>query len=325
MEKVSIILPVYNAEATLERCIKSVINQKYKNIELIVVNDGSQDNSMNIIKKFIDIDERIKLIDKSNEGVSKARNDGIKAANGKYIQFVDADDILNENITLELVQTLEEKMVDLAFCGYEIKYLDSKDIKYCGVDKVYYGRPDELLDHLFNQSLLFMIWNKLYKKELIKKMFNVNLSLGEDAIFNLDYLQSCAKVGSINLPLYSYQLSRNNGLHLKFSIDDFNTDILLYKKMKELAPNSSVSENIYIDSVQRTIQRMLFTSPIPKKEKNQLIKKAIDNKYMTYALNNHNFEDKQHLYFIYLFRKKWIYLITSTMKVKKCILMLLRK
>ena len=93
-ELVSIVVPVYNCENYIERCIKSLLEQTYKNIEIILINDGSKDRSLDICKKYSNIDKRIVIIDKKNEGVSKARNTGIKKSNGKFISFVDADDLI---------------------------------------------------------------------------------------------------------------------------------------------------------------------------------------------------------------------------------------
>ena len=325
MEKVSIVLPVYNSDSTLEKCIKSIINQSYKNIEIIIINDGSIDDSIKIIEDLKRKDERIKVLNKKNEGVSKARNDGISIASGKYIQFVDADDILEENITYELVKVLEKNDVDLAFCGYKIEYIDKKIVEFYGIANSYQGKPKDLIENLFNESLLFMIWNKLYKKDLIKNDFNEELSLGEDALFNLEYLKRCNRICSVNLPLYCYRLSRSSGLHLKFSMEDYKTDVLLYKKIKEITPNTLVSENIYLDSVQRTIQRMIFTSKLSKKDEKMLIKRAINNSFMVYALNNNTFEGIQHRLFVFLFKKQWITILIVIMKLKKFLLKLIRR
>lgn len=115
---VSVIVPVYNAEHFIEKCIHSILNQSYKNIELILVNDGSTDNSVKICDSFAKIDNRIKLIHQANSGPSVARNNGIYNAKGKYIQFIDADDYIEENMIETLVNEME-KGLDIVICGYK--------------------------------------------------------------------------------------------------------------------------------------------------------------------------------------------------------------
>ena len=110
--KVSIIVPIYNAEKWLEKCINSIIKQLYHNIEILLVNDGSTDKSLEICQKFAKKDNRIIIIDKPNEGVSKSRNIGIEKATGEYIKFVDSDDWLEENTCEELVELIEKEKTD---------------------------------------------------------------------------------------------------------------------------------------------------------------------------------------------------------------------
>ena len=127
-ELISVIVPIYNAEKYLKRCIESIISQTYKNMEIILINDGSKDNSKKICNEFLKKDCRIKLINKENEGVSAARNYGINAAIGKYISFVDADDWLEKNLLLEMYNKLKEK--DIKF------FLDLEVHEYRVNDKI---------------------------------------------------------------------------------------------------------------------------------------------------------------------------------------------
>ena len=117
-ELVSIILPIYNAEKYLERCLESIITQTYANIEIILINDGSTDNSINIIKEYAIKDSRIIIIDKENEGVSVARNIGILKARGKYICFVDADDYIEKSMIEKMKCCIDKENVDLVRINY---------------------------------------------------------------------------------------------------------------------------------------------------------------------------------------------------------------
>ena len=115
---VSIIIPAYNAEKYIEQCIDSIISQTYKNIEVIIVNDGSTDNTLAICEKYAKEDKRIKIVKKKNEGVSKARNDGIKIATGKYIMFIDSDDYIDDDYIEIMHKNIVEKKADLVVSNY---------------------------------------------------------------------------------------------------------------------------------------------------------------------------------------------------------------
>ena len=116
---ISIIVPVYNAENWLKKCVDSIINQTYKDIEILLINDGSKDRSIDILKEYEKKDSRIRVFDKQNEGVSKTRNLGIKEAKGEFIQFVDCDDYIEENMCETMLHLISNS--DMAICGMRIK------------------------------------------------------------------------------------------------------------------------------------------------------------------------------------------------------------
>ena len=134
-ELISVIVPIYNSEKTLERCLNSILQQVYNEIEVICVNDGSQDNSLSILEKFKIFDKRIKVISKINEGVSVARNEGIKVSNGQYILFVDSDDYIEKNMILDLYQAIKKVRADIAIEGYleidQERAIEVYDYKNC--------------------------------------------------------------------------------------------------------------------------------------------------------------------------------------------------
>lgn len=117
MNLISVIIPVYNGEKYIKRCINSLINQTYKNIEIIIINDGSKDNSINIIKEISEKDKRIIIIDKENQGVSIARNAGIEKASGDYIMFVDVDDWVKTNMIEQMYKVIKKENVDIVKCN----------------------------------------------------------------------------------------------------------------------------------------------------------------------------------------------------------------
>ena len=160
--KVSIIVPVYNMEKRLNKCLDSIINQTYKNIEIIVINDGSKDNSLDIIKSYHD--DRIKIINQDNQGISVARNNGIKASSGDYLCFVDSDDYIETNMIDELVNKISIDKSDIVVCDYYMFDETNKKVMNVGYDGLFggslYDNPNMIRD------IDYAPWNKIYKKEL---------------------------------------------------------------------------------------------------------------------------------------------------------------
>lgn len=213
MDKISIIIPVYNAAKYLKRCIDSIVSQSYENIEIICVNDGSTDNSLNILKEYAD-DKRIVIISKENAGVSSARNDAIKASTGDYIAFVDSDDWLEQDAIECLYNAIKEKNVDVVRANYYKEYVDNKQIKseeLCDLkDKVYRVEDEDfdklVIDRLLNGTLQCYLWLLLIKKEYIidKISFREDIKLMEDTIFYIELLSSVNSIYFMDKPIYHY-------------------------------------------------------------------------------------------------------------------------
>lgn len=183
---ISIIVPIYNAEKTLDRCVKSLQTQTYKSIEIILVNDGSNDNSISLCQSYANADNRIVVIDKSNGGVSSARNAGLNIANGKFVMFCDSDDWAEKDWCEVLLRNY--RFDTLTMCGAFIEgeqpYLPYK----LSPKKNCYIKHEGILleSYLFNP-----LWNKIYEKRIIehyKIRFHNKLTNGEDYLFNLQYL-----------------------------------------------------------------------------------------------------------------------------------------
>jgi len=211
--KISVILPVYNVENYLKECLDSVINQSYKNLEIICVNDGSTDNSLEILKKYETKDSRVKLIDQENQGVSAARNQGIKHATGDYIAFVDPDDILERN-AYEITLKKMKKDVDIIIFGYTAFPNATGWWKHAGdnIDKIY---TNDSINAYFDCHISHIVWNKLYKKSIIDENnieFDTNLKMAEDVDFNLQIFVHTKKVQLIENKFYNYRLKRKNSL-----------------------------------------------------------------------------------------------------------------
>lgn len=202
---VSVIVPVYNAEEKLEKCIMSILNQSYQKLELILINDGSKDGSGKICKKYAERDKRIRYIERENKGASATRNEGISLALGQYIQFVDSDDYIEKNMIKKLVSCMNNTNADVVICGYTEYSSNCKDVRLPEVEKVMsLTEIGKEYPTIFEKFLLNSPWNKLYKKEKIKEGFPEDLSLGEDLIFNLHNMMNMNKIAFVKESFYNY-------------------------------------------------------------------------------------------------------------------------
>lgn len=210
MTKVSIIIPVYNVEAYIKRCLDSVINQTLNDIEIICINDGSTDNSAKIIEKYAKLDNRILLINQANQGVSIARNMGIKQSTGEYLIFVDPNDWIETNLAEVAYKKIHEDNLDVVSFGYK-----------CHTEDIYYvAHTIDILDKNKNiiplgdiKNLVHCAWDKIYKREFIinnKIVFPLNVKNAEDGCFSLQCLLHNAKWGGLNKSLYNYREIRKN-------------------------------------------------------------------------------------------------------------------
>ena len=170
-EKISVIVPIYNVEKYLKRCLDSIINQTYKNLEIILVDDGSIDSSGAICDEYGIKEKRIIVIHKKNGGLSDARNEGIKKASGKYIAFIDSDDYINEQMLEILMKNLRKYKADISICAFEKVYDETKIVKKNNNNITCYNKKESLKELLnYNKKISNHAWNKLYKIELFKNI-----------------------------------------------------------------------------------------------------------------------------------------------------------
>ena len=243
---VSIIVPVYNVQNSVARCLESICAQTWKNIEIILINDGSKDESYAICEEFSKKDPRIVLVDKSNSGVSDTRNCGLFLAQGDYVQFVDSDDYIDPDFTEHLVTAAEEHHADLVISPYWMVIPANSTKIGAAVENLQENlglelekKPDEVHEYgflpegvydrdTFARRLMDMpasffysvLWNKLYRRDILvdnKLQFTSEVRWAEDMVFNLDYLL-CAKVCvSIAAPGYHYVQNVQSLLHTQIN------------------------------------------------------------------------------------------------------------
>ena len=240
MNKISVIVPVYNSENWLKRCIHSLINQTYKNIEIILINDGSLDKSGDICDAFKIKDNRIKVIHKQNEGVSVARNTGIEASTGDYIQFVDSDDELQYDACETMLTAMLNNDADEVFCGLNI-YKDKKLLRTPHLENKVLNVSKNFEDFKFIYRLLASPCNKLYKREIVER-FDVTKSLGEDFLFNLNTILKTNTVVSISKCLYNVYLDNESSLNRKFRENRMDLLIQLDKEKLTICKNHYKNE-----------------------------------------------------------------------------------
>ena len=238
---VTSIVPIYNAAIDLVPCLESIRHQKYDNLEILLVNDGSSDSSLEICRMYARLDPRIVIIDKENSGVSGTRNVAIERATGKYLQFVDADDALDLHATRLMVETIEESQSDLLISHY------------CSVARsertTVYGflPPDAVMDkgqfarYLMEEPASFyygVMWNKLYKREIIMAhdiRCNEDFTWSEDMLFNLEYIRYAERFCSLRTPVYYYTRQKKHSLSTKVTpARVLTTKAELFKYYKQL-------------------------------------------------------------------------------------------
>lgn len=242
---ISIIIPAYNIDQYLARCLDSVLGQTYKNLEVIVVSDGSVDGTNDIIKKYAEKDDRIKYILKENTGVSDTRNRGLDIATGDYIGFVDGDDDIEPDMFEILLDNMLQYDADISHCGYQMVF-PSKVVYYHGTDKLYQFSQQEGVEELIKANLVEPgIWNKLYKKEVVEQVrFDTRLVESEDFLYNVCAFKNCKKSVFVDKPLYHYILRNNSACTSAFNIKKTDNQILVMEILKELLREKEYQELI---------------------------------------------------------------------------------
>ncbi len=260
---ISAIMPVYNSEKYLKQAIESVISQSYTNLELIIINDGSTDNSEAICQEYAGRDGRVKLISQDNSGSQVARNIGLKAASGDIISFVDADDILNPKMYQILVANMNVYDADVSACGIctDEAELENNDLYY--TSGVITGEADIMASVIGGKTDINRVhgylWNKIYKKKFLQSnFFNEDINIGEDGLFNIILLKNARAVAYTNRKLYFYRQS--GGSLTKTHMRPYS----LWKK--EVKAYTDMLESNEYDKVQYYCKQMLIFCYLKKEE-----------------------------------------------------------
>ena len=321
----SIVVPIYNAEKYLDRLINSVLDQNLDSFELILINDGSKDNSLDVMKKYSK-NKNIKIIDKPNSGVSSTRNLGIKTARGKYITFIDSDDYYRENSLNKVVNKIKRESELVVFSA---KYINEKneesdlflqkntfkkiDNNY-GIDGYIFGDNESIYGNC--------IWNKIYNLEIIKKnniSFYENQTIAEDLLFNIEYFQCISNIQTVSISVYNYCYNSNSitrSYNNKYLDEYLKTAGNLEKILIKYKYNNSNS-NIIIKFFVNTFIYIIDNETLSKninnsfKRLNKYFKSSILLKYIKDVDSNIYNKNERKIYLIIRFRLYNLYFIYS--------------
>ena len=243
--KVSVIIAAYNIEEYIERCIESVINQSEIEIEIIIVNDGSTDNTLNIIKKMSDLDERIIIINQKNQGLVETRKRGLKNANGKFILFLDGDDWLENNCVEELYKTAIDKNADVVLYNAYKAYEDKKETFNTFNKNLIDDIKKNPIKNLLLDNISPTIWSKFIKRSFIEEnniKFPENISYAEDLATVSNIFINNPKIVFNENRLYNYY-HRDNSISNKVSSKVLEVDNAIQFIEDKLVESNSYDEN----------------------------------------------------------------------------------
>lgn len=261
---ISVIVPAYNIAEYLPRCLDSILNQTYSNLEVIVISDGSTDGTDNVIKEYAEKDSRVVPVFKENSGVSDTRNKGLDIAKGDYIGFVDGDDYIESNMYEILLNNAIENDADISHCGYQMVFPSRVDHYYNTGKKVIQYNKKGIRDIIVGDYVEPGIWNKLYRKSTIENVFMpVGIKINEDVLFNFYAFTKSKKSVYEDLPLYHYILRKGSAATSKVNTNKLYDPIKVRKEIfdyclknydKELQSLSYTSYLNAVISLYRTIK-----------------------------------------------------------------------
>lgn len=311
---ISVILPVYNMEAYLERCLDSALNNTYRNLEIICVDDGSTDRSLEILHAYAQKDPRLIVIHKENGGVASARNAGLSRTAGEFVCFVDPDDLIHPQYFEFLFRALQETGLNISICGFQVIEIDGTveqpeqyafepgSVRVCSFAQVF-----------STEKLMAFCWGKLIRSSLVTDvLFNEDLLFAEDTVF---FAQVCERekanqAAVLSLPLYSY-CKREGSAVLNAGSPQF----LQFGRVWDQLLQSSRRDDIYLDKAlmwnfsKRYVSRSILPDRETAREHNKLLLKLRSFLWKTkiYGIA----KKAAYLSFIYFPRLYWLYRVTT--------------
>ena len=297
MPKVSVIIPVYNTEEYLEKCIDSILNQDFNDLEIIIINDNSPDKSKNIIKRYLDTNMNIIFIDKNtNEGVSKARNDGIEIASGEYILFVDSDDFIEKNSIRKLYEFALNKNSDIVISNAYRCFLDGRvdNIKPKISNKI--SSVEGVKELLVQKNGLYgQPWNKFFKREFIVNnniRYPVGITLQQDVVFNIEAFGKSKCIDYINEYTY-YYIERDNSSIRNIDEKKVNDSFRIIKKVENIIKDLELEDQLQLQLnafrariISQRILSIVMTKKLNRSKKIKFIDIIVKNNLTKLYLND---------------------------------------
>jgi glycosyltransferase involved in cell wall biosynthesis len=327
---ISVIVPVYKVEDYLDRCVQSIVNQTYKNLEIILVDDGSPDNCPKMCDEWAEKDSRIKVVHKINEGVSVARNTGIEVATGEYIGFVDSDDYLDEQMYEKLITSCQTTNSDMAICRYKYVYEDGscKDVVETNLS---IANPDNIFKFFLNShveekdgvfyhdSIMGAVWRLLIKKEVIGSTRFMKFKIAEDLIFVMNLIDKQSSFSVVDEPLYCY-LQREGSAIKTYSRDNI---IHRYNAFKHILNIMQTRLDKQTLDAFKFYNYASLVNVMLKSDSKTILKEMLNDKFFTDLNSKQNYQQaKQNLtsfktklsYFLAHKKLFWLYKILLKMK-----------
>lgn len=329
--KVSIVIPAYNCEHTLLKTVKSLTTQIMRDFELLIINDGSTDNTKQLANKLANEDDRITVITVPNGGPAKARNLGIEKAKGDYIWFVDSDDIADEEMLSQLIRSDKGKNHDVICCGYYMDTLNP-DGKIIATQVFYYfgggingvstSSDSEFARHLIpfiHEHLAYTVWNKLYRRQFLldnQLRFEDYMS-GEDRLFNLKLLSALKTFAVCPIALYHYMVYSDTSLSGRYVSDRFEVAVLcdevLITLLKRLELTDEKSQEVaayaFMKQALASITQLYTKScPLSPRDKNKKIKEIAENKRLQES-TSYRFASREQRISALILKSKKVFLI----------------
>lgn len=304
--KVSVIIPVYNCERYIEECIQSLLGQTLKECEFIFINDGSTDNTYNLLTKYEKLDKRIKLINQSNQGVSAARNNGLAVVSGEYIGFVDGDDTVDKDYFEKLYFTAIKNNIDIVGCGWKEKNkeitrnIDIPFTKNKVLNKEFI--KEIIYPALVESDSLNAIWNKIYKSKLILSnniSFPIGIALGEDGRFNVSAFTYANNAFFLDYYGYYYRDVEGSATRNILEKDYFIRSLQVYEESIEQYDKWDIDSDVVKKfKVKKFINNVLSytylyfnaTNDLSFKQRYKYVKNMVNNETVRNTFKNYNNE-----------------------------------
>ena len=253
-EKISVIIPVYNLENVIGRCLESVLKQTYDNIEIIIIDDGSCDNSLKKITRYERKYSNIKVIKQKNNGVTAARLAGVKEATGNYIGFVDGDDYIDSDMYELLMSNMQQYHADISHCGYQMEFNDGRIRAFYNTgDVIVQDNTKGLIELISGKRVEPGLWNKLYKKKLFENFKqDQTIKINEDLLMNYYLFKKARRSVFCDICKYHYIIRENSASRQKLNRNNIIDPIRVKRIMLEdnnVAPVKAEIQRMYMDTL----------------------------------------------------------------------------